>query len=325
MIDTANKKVKITADAVLSIIQNIFNDEDINIVVDDPGAPPSWIGKTVDKILNVEYYTFKHRPQSTQSVLNKMLEETGGASKLAGVNRAFCLCSIDNIERLYSKDVDMAVISASLEYYIQSNKIKLLEYLIEDCNIALSGLRISVTLGSQTRKAVVIFGRPSVGDIQTAATFGEMALVEIEVNILFYPDVVSYSDYTVSFSFENADGRATISTIPLTSFSFVNTMTQKSVPQVSAPRKVGNINLSCANSFVLVFDGYNNDFINYITDKVLRLPGAVDLTDNNQSFMMTVTRGEKSYTHEVIIKDHQVTVNADTSNETHTLTLVTKG
>lgn len=40
---------------------------------------------------------------------------------------------------------------------------------------------------------------------------------------------------------------------------------------------------------------------------------------------MRVTRAGKTYTHAVIVKDHQTTVNADTGNETHTLSLVKRG
>jgi hypothetical protein len=316
-------KIKITADAVLSIIQGIFSDEDVNVVIDDPSAPPSWAGKTIEQILNVEYYTFKHRPISTQNVIDKMLEENGQTDKLAGISRAFCLLSLGNIERLFSKDVDMVVLSASLEYYIQTSKVKLLEYLIEDCNIATSGLRIPVQFGNETRKAVIIFGQPTVSDIQTAATFGEMALVDVAVNLILYPDVISYSEYTVSVSFRDSEGELKTSTIPLSSFTFVNTMTQKAVPRATDTRRVGNVNLSNAKSFVLVFEGYNNDFINHITDKALSSDAS---QDNNESFILSITRGDaEAYTHEVVIKDHQVIVNADTGNETHTLTLVTGG
>ncbi len=56
-------KVRITADAVLTIVRSIFKDEDINTVTEDieKSAPEEWRGKTVSEILNVEYYTFKHR------------------------------------------------------------------------------------------------------------------------------------------------------------------------------------------------------------------------------------------------------------------------
>ncbi len=317
-----SKKVRITADAVLAIVRGIFEDEDVNFTVDDISAPESWQGKTVGDILNVEYYTFKHRPEASQTIIERIMQEKGYATRLEALNRSFCLLSLGNVERLYSKDVDMAVLSATLEYYVQTSKIKLLEYLIEDSNIETSGLRIPVQFGDQLRKAVVFFGRPVVSDIQSSTPFGEAAIAEVEVVIMLYPDVYSYSDYTVSVTFKNDSGASVTSAVPLSSFSVANVMTQDAVPYINNPRKVGNINLSRASSFVLVFEGYNNPFINHITD--LALSGE-KVADNNTPYKLTIQRGEKTYTHEVVIKDHQTTTNADTGNETHTLTFVIKG
>ena len=314
-------KVKITADGVMEILKGIFSDEEINVVIDDPTASEEWRGKTMQEALNVEYYTFKHRPVSGDEIIAEKMGEGQNIDRLASLNRSFCLVSLGEIERLFSKDVDMATVSATMEYWVQTSKIKLLEDLIEDCNIAASGVRIPVRFGDQTRRAVVIFDRPNVTDIQTGTVCGEMAVCEIGVSLLFYPDVASYSDYEVEFSFQNLGGEVITSKIPLSSFSFTNSMTQKAVPYVKNTDRVGSINLSRAHSFVLVFDGYNNEFINYVTDCALRLSGG----DNNQIFTMTVMRSGVSYTHNVVIKDHQVTVNADTGNETHTLTLVTGG
>lgn len=313
-------KVRITADAVLAIIRGIFEDEEVNFVIDDPDAPEAWQGKTVAEILNVEYYTFKHRPGSTQDVIKRIMEEKGQTNELAALSCAFGLLSVGNIERLFSKDVDMVVLDASLQYYIQTSKVKLLEYLIEDSNIATSGLRIPVQFGSETRKAVIFFDRPMVSDVQIGAPFGEMCNVDVSVAILLYPDVASYSDYTVNIGFVE-NGVAKSVDVPLSSFSVANIMTQDAVPNIEARRTVGSINLSRATSFVLVFDGYNNEFINYLTDLSLSPADA----DNNVSFVLTVKRGEKSYTHTVVIKDHQMSVNADTGNETHTLTFVKRG
>lgn len=313
-------KVRITADAVLAIIRGIFEDEDVNITINDKEAPATWQGKTVSEILNVEYYTFKHRPSSTQETINGILKEKGAVNELAALSCAFGLLSIETIERLFSKDVDMVVLQASLSYYIQTDKIKLLEYLIEDANIATSGLRIPVQFGSETRKAVIFFDRPLISDIQTAAPFGETAVVDIDVAIMLYPDVASYSDYTVNIGFtENGEYKS--ADVPLTSFSLASVMTQDAVPSITHRETVGEINLSRATSFVLVFDGFNNAFVNFLTAKSFA-PGGVD---NNQPFTVKVTRGENTYTHEMIVKDHKITVNADTGNETHTVTFVKRG
>lgn len=313
-------KVRITADAVLAIIRGIFEDEDVNIVIDDPEAPEGWNGKTVSEILNVEYYTYKHRPKSTQEAIKAILAEKGQTNELEALNCAYGLLTVETIERLFSKDVDMVVLGAKLQYYIQTEKIKLLEYLIEDSNIATSGLRIPVQFGTETRKAVVFFDRPLVSDIQTAAPFGEMANVDVDIAVLLYPDVASYSDYTVNIGFTD-NGEYKSADVPLTSFSLASVMTQDAVPSITHRETVGEINLSRATSFVLVFDGFNNEFVNYLTDKSFA-PGGVD---NNQPFTVKVTRGENTYTHEMIVKDHKITVNADTGNETHTVTFVKRG
>ena len=121
------KKIRITADAVLAIIRGIFEDEDVNITVDDAEAPETWQGKTVSEILNVEYYTFKHRPSSTQDAIRNILAAKGETNELAALNCAFGLLTVGEIERLFSKDIDTVVLSATLQYYIQTDKIKMLD------------------------------------------------------------------------------------------------------------------------------------------------------------------------------------------------------
>ena len=59
-------KIRITADAVLAIVRGIFEDEDVDVIIDDTDAPETWQGKKISEILNVEYFTLKHRAKSTQ-------------------------------------------------------------------------------------------------------------------------------------------------------------------------------------------------------------------------------------------------------------------
>lgn len=319
-----SRKVRITADAMLQIIRGIFDDNDVNVEITDESAPQEWQGKKIGDVLNVEYYTFKHRPISPNDFLAKIFAEKGEVDKFAALKQSYCLFSLDNIERLYTKDADVAVLEATLQYYVQTDKIKLLEYLIEDSNIAVSGYRIPVQFGEETRKAVVFFGRPKLAEMHTVSQFGETAHLNVDVAILLHPDVTSYSDYNVKVSFTDHEGVSHSNVhVPLTSITFVDTMTQDAVPYINNRRKVGSINLSSATSFVLVFEGYNNPFINYITDKALN--SKLQDNDNNQLFILTIERAGKTYTHEVVVKDHQTTTNADTGNETHTLSFVTRG
>ncbi len=323
------EKVKITADGVLTIIKSILDDEDVNTIITDPSAPPDWQGRTIQDILNVEYFTFKHRPLSTAAIISQKIKEGQETNELAATDRGFCSVVRGEVDRLYSKDVDVCVLSPTMEYWIQSDKVKLLEDLIEDCNVATSGLRFPVKFGippkageadtRETRQAVILFNGPDVVDIQTGTACGEMAVCEVTVSLLLYPDVVSYADYTVSFEWLDGEDTKT-ATVPLTSLSTVSIMTQKAVPFMNAPNNTGEINLARANGWVLVFDGYNNEFINYVSDNVFSAEG-----DNNGTFVLIIQRAGKTYRHDVVVQDHQIVVNADTGNETHTLKLSPKG
>jgi hypothetical protein len=128
----------------------------------------------------------------------------------------------------------------------------------------------------------------------------------------------------VSFDFTDIDGTVYANVaLPLSSFAYVNAMTQKSVPQQTHVANVGNLNLSRGLSFNLVFDGYNNDFVNYLARKALQ-QAASQTSDINNAIVMHIERDGVVYDHTVIIKDHQVTVNNDTNNEVHQLSLVTQ-
>lgn len=313
-------KVRITADAALAIIRSVFEDEDVNVAIDDPCAPEEWQGKTINEILNVEYFSFKHRPASSQQVIIEELEKRGQTNWLAALDKSFCLCSLTGVERLYSKDIDQVALSVTLDYMLQSSKAKLLEFLVEDSNIATSGLRLNVKFGEAARKVTIFFGNPIINDIQTGSPYGEVAMVSVTVVMMLYPDVVSYSDYTVNIGFTE-NGVEKNADIPLSSISIASIMTQEALPGMIAKEQVGNVNLSRATSFVLVFEGYNNPFINYLADKTL----SPEKADNNEEYTLKITREGKMYTHSVIVKDHQIITNADTGNETHNLSLVKRG
>ena len=53
-------KIKITADKILQILEGILQDEEINTKVEE---------QNVQDILNIQYYTFKHRPQDTEQTV----------------------------------------------------------------------------------------------------------------------------------------------------------------------------------------------------------------------------------------------------------------
>ncbi len=315
-------KIKISADTVLSIIKGIMQDEDINYVLTDTTAPEEWQGKNIQDILNVYYYTFKHRPMNTEDLVAKLFKEKLPNS-LYSLTRAFCILSLSQTERVFSKNVDVITTSANLEYWIQTDKVKLLEEMFEDMEIATNGIRIPVLIGKENRQVLIAIGGLNITELEGVTEFGEMSVCDISIDFVFYPDVISMSDYAVKMLVPKSiygDEEAWID-IPISSISLSSNMTQKSLPLINTPNEVGNINLSRVKSIVLTFDGYNNRAINNLTNMAL----SSGLINNNELIKLSVARGDNSYEYDCVVKDHSIIVKEGSENETHSLALDIRG
>jgi len=314
-------KLKITADAVLEVINNLFNRPDINSVVADPEATAEWQGKTIHDILNVEYFAFKHRPANSDAIIDKLKRKGQNVNLMLSTNRSFCSVYVTGTERQFQDDIDVVALSATMEYWVQTPKIKLLELLVENANIAANGLRLKVQIGNIARQAVIIFDEPSVADIQAAAAYGEMAVVEVSCSIIFYPAVTSYTDYSITVNYA-VDGEIKTTTIPLTQFDFSSDYTARPVPYVDRPSNVGSLNLSRISTAVIAFEGWDMEFIDWLTAKALSITGVADI---NEGLNITINRKGIAFAHDMVIQRHEIAVQADITNETHTLSLTTKG
>lgn len=315
-------KIKVSADTVLSILKGIMEDGDINSTITDVSAPKEWQGKKVQDILNVDYYTFKHRPIDTEIVVEELMKQGKDVGELEALKRAFCILSLNSTERVFSKNNDIVTISASLEYWIQTEKIKLLEDMVEDIVVESTGIRIPVKIGNEERQVLLAVGNLQISELQEATEYGEMAVCELDVDMVFYPKATSMSDYKVEFLVkeeENSDEDWV--EVPCSNIALTTTMTQKSTPLANKPRNVGNINLSSVRSITLSFDGYKNKFI----EKLVKFSFTQEQIDNNQAFLLKLTRNDDSYTYSMILKEHTITIKEEAGNEVHGLTLTTRG
>ncbi len=316
-------KVKITADTVLSIITNLMNDEEINIKITDLSAPVEWQGKTILEVLNVDYYTYRHRPMNTEIIVRNLLPKKEDINELYALTRSFCLLSLSSVERVFSKDNDTVTISAELEYWIQTDKVKILENLVEDLAVGTCGIRIPVQIGSEHRKAIIAFSNLNVNEIQEGTEFGEMSVCTLKVDIIFYPDSVGRSDYTLEFLIDGSYIK-----LPFSSLAFNSTMNQKAVPYANNIKNVGSINLSKVKSITITFDGLNNnDAIDLLTNMSMQsdVEEGEDIYENNKVIPTKIIRAGTEYFYDFVIKDHSIIVAEDTGNETHSLTLTTRG
>lgn len=310
------RKIKITADKVLQILQRIFAEEEIDTKLEE--------GRLQEQ-LNVKYYTFKHRPQDTENTVVQMHQQ--GKLEVGG---AFCLLSLLGMERVFARDTDIVTVSVNLEYWLQTEKVKFLEELVENVSIETNGRRIAVEIDGEQREIVMAVGAMQITELEEATVYGEMAICELNIDLVFYPQIVSKLDYTVEFAVGESVEMCRWIALPISSLVLANSMTQKSLPQVNRVEQVGNINLSAGRTISLTFDGYVNAFVeeivaNSLVADMIEDKVNTDSIDINKSIYMRVTRREKQYIYACVIKEHTIQIQEDTGNEVHNLTLTARG
>lgn len=310
-------KIKLSADTVLALLKGVMEDPAINYKIEDVSMP-DWLNKTVQEALNVEYYTFRHRPADTEIVIGELIKQGLPSGELQALTRSFCILSLGHIERVFSKNNDILTIPVNLEYWIQSEKVKLLEDMFEDISVETIGERIPVQIGTEERQMVIALGSLNVSEIQETTEYGEMTVCDIDIDLIIHPNVSTMSDYKVEFLVDKEWVQ-----VPISSISIVNNMNQKALPRANNTGSVGQLNLSKVKSFVFAFDGYKNAFIEELT--TISFSSDSNIYDNNEAICLRITRNEKSYNYTCVVKDHIVKTQEDTGHETHSLTLTIRG
>ena len=310
-------KIKVSADMVLAILKGIMEDPAINYKIEDVSAP-DWLNKTVQEALNVEYYTFRHRPADTEVVIGELIKQGLPSNELQALTRSFCILSLGHINRVFSKNTDTVIVPVNLEYWVQTEKVKLLENMFEDISVETIGERVPVQIGKEERQMVMALGSLIPSEIQETTEYGEMTVCDIDIDLIFHPNVSTMSDYKVEFLV----GEEWVQ-VPVSSVSISNNMNQKPLPKANNTGAVGQLNLSKVKSFVFTFDGFKNKFIDRIVD--YSLSSDSEQYDNNEAICLKITRNNKIHSYICVLKDHIIKTQEDTGHEVHSLTLTIRG
>lgn len=316
-------RTRFTANTLKDIVNAVLNDEEVNVEITD--GKEDWLGKTVMDVLNVHYYTFKHKVTNNTEKIAIMKSQDGTLQedKLDMVKQSYCLVTIDSQQRQFSKDIDQISVEGNLEYWLQSEKVHLLEDLIESANLATCGLRIPLEINGKNKNVIIWFDNFSVSSLDQS-NLGETMVVNVGVSLLIKPMYSSYSDY--KFEFLIGD---TYYELPVTSLNYDNDMVQKSLPRMNRPELTDNINLSNVTCFTLNYylDKDNPVAIMFRSDSLKK--AAKDITDvplNNKEYTMRLTIDDnEKYVYQLILKSYKGQINNTIDDEGNTVVLACGG
>lgn len=318
-------KVRFTADTLLGIIKQVFEDEDIDDIVESEYT--DWNNKKLSEILNIDYYSYKYKAPLTATLQEKIAAQNPDKefSLLDVLTRGFCLVSITGKDRLYSKDIDQIVVDGSLEFWVQSQKAKLVEALIENANIALCGLKLPIEINGEQRKISLFFKLTST-NIEGQTEIGESAIINVDVTLEMSPATVNYSDWEVFLEMNSEGGGKEFVNIPILGLQINSTMTGKAMPKANDPSHTKTNNLSNSVIVTINFDAYSGCKATeqIIADTLGK--GTVNVNtkaDNNKIYPIKLVRFGQEFVYNMKIQEHQIIIKNDTNPETHVVSFTT--
>ena len=317
------RKVSITADTVLNIIQSVFNDNDVdNISSDD--LPADWQGKSIQELLNIKYYTFKHRPESTEMIIREKRDEGEDVNELEALNRSFGCLVLNGVDRIFATNIDVSTCSAKLDFWVQTSKIKLLEYLIDKVNIALSGRVLPLEFKMQDntvehRTVALVFGRLDSPEYDTASEIGESVQCSVDVELTVQPETILMANIKIEFATEWNGDNTQWTDVIAEHFSLSALAQTKSLPLAKNISHTGTINTSLGRTFSVTIPAMVNNFTTWLTQY------AFGLVDINTQILMRLTIGGLEQTFAVIVTDLHGDVKNDGTDLVYSLTLSEAG
>ncbi len=287
------KRIKMTADVLLDIVKGVFNSADFEVDIDGNKS-------TAMQVLNMEFYSYKHRVKSADDYLDSINKS---------LNQAYCLCELSKAERLYSRDIDHLTIEGRLLAWLQTSKIKLLEALVEECNMEYCGEVCEIDIGGLKRSMFIEFSVIQPQEVQSASEIGEAAKLSIGIKMELAPSISSYDDYKIELSF---DGGETYLIVPYTSWTYVYNASQVALPLANQSDS-GFINVSRSNSLSLTLYDFNKP----LTDKLRSIAFRCNAEQSNVANLndvicirITIGDGEDAETYSYKFLPKTITINS---------------
>ncbi len=291
------KRIRMTADILLGIVKGIFNSADFEIDTDGKKT-------TAMQALNLEFYSFKRRVKSAEDYLESIEKS---------LDQAYCLCELIRTQRLYSRDIDHLIIEGRLTVWIQTAKIKLLEALIEECNMAYCGEVCEIEIGEFKRNMLVEFNVLQPQNVQSTSEIGEAAILSIAVKMELAPSISSYDDYKIELSF---DGGETYLIAPYTSWTYAYNASQVALPLANQADS-GFINVSRSNSLSLSLYEFNKPLSNKLRTIALRCNSEGQTAEDlNKTIYIRITIGADETAEMYIYKVLPKTITINSVNTT---------
>lgn len=304
-------KPRITADILLQIVKGVFKANDYKI----EDQKSKFFDKTINEVLNVNFYTFKRRLTNKRNYIEQFKES---------LRTAFCLFELNpNLNITFSNKLFMATPSATMTFFIPTSKVPILDDFIGYCNSELNGESFTATISGEAKKVKLFFSAMTEVEVQKDTIIGEASICTIGVSFIISDDIASMSDY--KFEIGTLTNNQDVKFYPIfpNTFGGDKTMTPKATPYVNQKGSTAQINLSNARVISLSFYGLNSPLIDEFYN--MAMDDEETPIDNNKPYFLKITRRGEAKVFKTVLSSIKLNVEDNTGYENYVATFVKRG
>lgn len=303
-----------------SIIYKNPNSEEISLI--DP-EDNSRQNSDLATYLNVHFYNWKER-------LNEVTK-AGGLDEWVkslnySMNEAYALVEKLDEEVTPSQDIDNATIIGKITFFVQTDKLKNLDYYVSKIRNKYLGVPqdIQNAFGDMI-KAYISLGALVYEQEPIMTQLGEMVVVASNFRISYLTDAQTWSDTKIEISLDNG---VKYLEMPITKLTRQNIFTSNPLPTQEKPNLTGFVATSMSTAMTLSFYDFNKELTNALNDLFYSMAAiSIDgeptpIYDVNVPVYFRITNNGKTYVFKEMIDNMQKVM---TNSDFNISSITTKG
>lgn len=268
--------------------------------------------------LDINFYTWKERLDSKEDWIKSI--DTS-------LNEAYALVEKVDEEVTPSQDIDSATIIGRITFFIQTNKIKNLDYYVSKLRNKYLGVPEDIQNSrGNIVKAFFMFGALFYEQEPEMTQLGEMVQVVSNFRITYLADAQTWNDTKIEISLEG-DVDDKYLEMPITKASFQDIFTSNAVPTIERPDQTGFIASSLSSAKTFTFFDFNKELTKKFNElfwscSAYKIDGVMTgVRDVNIPVFIRVTNNGKTYTYKDMIDNMQKSM---TNNDFNICSITTK-
>jgi hypothetical protein len=319
-------KTLITNSTLVEIMKNIFTENDFDIAIQGVNNKKAFMTKALE-YLDINFYCFQ-ADQTVRGFYGMTSDQQEQYIKEMSINmqKTMALCEVSNLEVLASEDIDGGSYDGTITFFIQTDKIALLDDYITRLRNRYTGEYESGINSNGDETAIMMkIGDLVVQDSPFTSPIGRANICSLTINFGYMLKALNYT--SEKFLFSLTGEMDSYKTIPFSNATLGITYTTLPNTCQNQPMVVGDISNSASMSITVTYYEFSKfEILSTLRQRVMKLcseDNKINPSENlrNSIYVRYQCNGDV-YTYRMIVKEYiKKIINTDFSATTITLAI----